>query len=363
MEQQNGNGQARLAKKLAQILAGIERVPRSGYNDFHDYTYATESDVLDHLREKLAKHNVAILPSVADSTEQEIETKNSVQTLATVDVQVTLIDGDSGEERTQIFKGQGMDSGDKAYYKAYAGAMKYWAMKTFLMPTGDDPEGDQRTDQATAARPNPDKISPPEFSRDFEMPFGEHEGEPLRDVPTDYLEWVAEEAYKQYMRTFAERELEEREMDQSGNGHDEQFPDFAGNGSNGSGNDLTINRNDHGSLTRRTLDQLDSVANFYYPGDGMQKLRKRIKRGDYDDIHDVDDATLRKLYKQMQHRVEAMSQLEQDVPDAMLRDTTIREWVENVADQLYETDLDSLNTKEFTAVIEQIRDSVGVQTS
>lgn len=36
--------------------------------------------------------------------------------------------------------GEGMDTGDKAIYKAITGAQKYVLMKTFLIPTGDDPE-------------------------------------------------------------------------------------------------------------------------------------------------------------------------------------------------------------------------------
>ena len=37
--------------------------------------------------------------------------------------------------------GEGMDSGDKAYYKALTGAQKYFYHMTFHSPTGDDPEG------------------------------------------------------------------------------------------------------------------------------------------------------------------------------------------------------------------------------
>ena len=44
-----------LATKLARVLADVRRVPKTGRNDFHKYDYATESDLVDHLRDKLAE--------------------------------------------------------------------------------------------------------------------------------------------------------------------------------------------------------------------------------------------------------------------------------------------------------------------
>ena len=34
-----------LAKKLAEVMAAVERVPKRGRNDFHKYDYATEADI------------------------------------------------------------------------------------------------------------------------------------------------------------------------------------------------------------------------------------------------------------------------------------------------------------------------------
>jgi hypothetical protein len=39
--------------------------------------------------------------------------------------------------------GQGLDSGDKAPYKAMTGALKYALLQSFLLATGDDPEADR----------------------------------------------------------------------------------------------------------------------------------------------------------------------------------------------------------------------------
>ena len=41
-----------------------------------------------------------------------------------------------------IIYGEGIDKGDKALYKAYTGAIKYYLANTFLIATGNEPEND-----------------------------------------------------------------------------------------------------------------------------------------------------------------------------------------------------------------------------
>lgn len=143
-----------LATKLARVLADVRRVPKTGRNDFHKYDYATESDLVDHLRDKLAEQGVAIFPSVTDHTVAPLEGGRG-ELLATVTLDITIIDGESGDEMTTRWVGQGMDKGDKSYYKAYTGAMKYFLMKTFMISTGDDPEDDREQPQQKQRQQSP----------------------------------------------------------------------------------------------------------------------------------------------------------------------------------------------------------------
>jgi hypothetical protein len=76
--------------------------------------------------------------------------KQSVVT--TVVVAFTFADGDTGAMFRSEWAGQGDDPADKGLYKAYTGALKYFLMKTFLIPTGDDPEADTNTDTRSASR-------------------------------------------------------------------------------------------------------------------------------------------------------------------------------------------------------------------
>lgn len=57
-------------------------------------------------------------------------------------LEFSLFDIDTGFYETTCITGEGIDKGDKAGYKAYTGALKYYLANTFMVATGDDPEKD-----------------------------------------------------------------------------------------------------------------------------------------------------------------------------------------------------------------------------
>jgi len=128
-----------LATKLCEIMGELGRVPKHGRNDFHKYDYAMEADVLEMLRAPLAARGVFAYPSVESVT---VEPAPKESFLTTIVVAFTFVDADTGEFLTVKMPGQGTDKGDKGVYKAITGATKYALLKTFLLPTGDDPEND-----------------------------------------------------------------------------------------------------------------------------------------------------------------------------------------------------------------------------
>lgn len=135
-----------LIKKLCQVMAAVERIPKRGVNTYHDYKYVMEADLCDAVRGELASRNVMIFPSMIDSARLPLTEK---QTLTNVVMNYLFVDGDTGETQTIQMHGSGSDAGDKGIYKAITGATKYMLMKTFLIATGDDPEGDAAIDVAT----------------------------------------------------------------------------------------------------------------------------------------------------------------------------------------------------------------------
>lgn len=125
--------------KILQVMKEVEKVPKNGYNQFHKYYYATESDLTESIRPILIDAGLAFFATVLDQKREGEFTK--------VKMEFTLADTETGETLKSIFWGEGQDKGDKGLYKAYTGATKYFLMKTFLIPTGDDPEGDPTVDE------------------------------------------------------------------------------------------------------------------------------------------------------------------------------------------------------------------------
>lgn len=150
-----------LFRKLAEVMGEIGYVEKRGRNDFHKYDYVTEADLVEAVRAKLAERHVALIPSVQAISERPYKTDRGKESVVTtVTIAFAFVDGETGAMYRTEWAGQGDDPADKGLYKAYTGAVKYFLMKTFLIPTGDDPEGDRRTDERsqgrTAAKPQLD---------------------------------------------------------------------------------------------------------------------------------------------------------------------------------------------------------------
>ncbi len=148
---------AKLATKIAAISASVVgRVKKDGHNAFHHYDYATESAIIEAVRDAQVLHRVAIVPSVlaASIAVQPIGDKGEL--LTTLVVGFTIIDGESGEEIYAQYPGAGTDKADKGIYKAVTGATKYFLQKLYQIPTGDDPEKTDKADRPAPRRPPPD---------------------------------------------------------------------------------------------------------------------------------------------------------------------------------------------------------------
>jgi vesicle coat complex subunit len=129
--------------KIGKVMSAVSRVPKNGYNSFHKYNYATESDLTESIRPILFEAGLAYFSSVLEQERDGEFTK--------VKMEFTLADIESGEVLKSTYWGEGQDKGDKGLYKAYTGATKYFLMKTFLIPTGDDPESDHSNDERNAS--------------------------------------------------------------------------------------------------------------------------------------------------------------------------------------------------------------------
>lgn len=159
-----------LVNKLSKIMGGLGMVAKTGYNSHHKYAYVTEADILEHVRQELAKNNIFVFSSVLSSTKEG--------NLTTVLMSYTLVDGDSGEQMTVQSAGQGSDTQDKGIYKAITGANKYFLLKNFMLPTGDDPENDgvspgaPKASKTTEPKQVPSKAASAANAGNFTKPSG-----------------------------------------------------------------------------------------------------------------------------------------------------------------------------------------------
>jgi len=137
-----------LASKIAKVMQAVGYVEKGGTNAAQGYKFVQASAVADKVRAELVKLNISMTPSQIGIVNIGL-TPSGKQSTITLLYTWTLTDGETGETLTFQSVGTGADSGDKAAYKAATGALKYALLTGFLIPTGDDPEADARTDEET----------------------------------------------------------------------------------------------------------------------------------------------------------------------------------------------------------------------
>lgn len=111
---------------------------KGGQNDYDHYSYFSEAQYKELFTELFSKNNLELKFSELEYNTFEGSGKNCNGRMTRLEF--TLIDVDTGFFETTVITGEGMDKGDKAGYKAYTGAVKYYLADTFLVATGDDAE-------------------------------------------------------------------------------------------------------------------------------------------------------------------------------------------------------------------------------
>ena len=111
---------------------------KGGQNDYDHYSYFSEALYKELFTELFSKNNLELKFSELEYNMFEGSGKNCNGRMTRLEF--TLIDVETGFFETTVITGEGMDKGDKAGYKAYTGAVKYYLADTFLVATGDDAE-------------------------------------------------------------------------------------------------------------------------------------------------------------------------------------------------------------------------------
>ena len=133
--------------KILKIMEAVDAVPKRGYNAAQNYKFVMGNDVDEHVRKALVQNKLALITSVKEvkvvpATVPMVNDK-LIGDMTYVLIEFTLTDIESGETIVSEYWGTGKDSGDKAIYKAYTGAVKYFWLKTLMIPSElTDPEID-----------------------------------------------------------------------------------------------------------------------------------------------------------------------------------------------------------------------------
>ena len=115
---------------------GVQK--KGGNNTFDKYTYFTEAQYKALFTELFSQNGLELKFDELEYGTFEGSEKQANGRLPRLEF--TLFDIDTGFGESTAITGEGMDRGDKAGYKAYTGALKYFLANTFMVATGDDPE-------------------------------------------------------------------------------------------------------------------------------------------------------------------------------------------------------------------------------
>lgn len=121
-------------------LAGRGILKRDGTNNFDHYSYFSEAQYKALFTELFSTHGLELRFNEIEYGTFEGSEKQANGRMPRLEF--SLIDCDTGFYESTTITGEGMDKGDKAGYKAYTGALKYYLANTFMVATGDDPEKD-----------------------------------------------------------------------------------------------------------------------------------------------------------------------------------------------------------------------------
>lgn len=113
---------------------------KGGVNEYDKYSYFSEAQYKELFTELFSD---AGLELSFNEVEYNTFTGSEKQANGRMPkLNFILTDVDTGFYEVTTITGEGIDKGDKAGYKAYTGALKYYLANTFMVATGDDPENE-----------------------------------------------------------------------------------------------------------------------------------------------------------------------------------------------------------------------------
>lgn len=123
-----------LYRKISSVMKKVAYLQKDDQVSFGNTKYKaiSEEKVTSAVREALIEEGLVIFPI------EQIHSKEG--TLTSVDVKYKIVDIETGEHEVIVSSGTGADTQDKGVGKAMTYAYKYLLLRTFAIPTGEDPD-------------------------------------------------------------------------------------------------------------------------------------------------------------------------------------------------------------------------------
>lgn len=142
-----------LHQRIIEVMKDVEYLQKDdnvSTGGTGSYKAISEEKVTETIRKSLIKNGITIVPvsithrredDIYDTVDKYNNPKRVYNRLSTVDVvyQITNIDN-IDDKIIAMSSGTGIDSQDKGVGKALTYAYKYLLLRTFAIPTGDDPD-------------------------------------------------------------------------------------------------------------------------------------------------------------------------------------------------------------------------------
>ena len=130
-----------IIEKICNAIKEIGIIPKSGKNNFQNYEYRKHEDIMTAIKPILCKHGLVLYPIYKIiHTSEIIEKKDKHNCHVILSCTYGITDGKSEIKFSGI--GEGIDTGDKAVYKAQTGAIKYALNDLLLIASEADPENE-----------------------------------------------------------------------------------------------------------------------------------------------------------------------------------------------------------------------------
>lgn len=131
-------------EKINAVMKEIEYLTKDDNVEFANIKYKaiSEEKVTTAVRRELVKQGIVILPIEQQSESKElIRTEKSVNMLTSVHTKYRIQNIEDKEDYIEVeSNGSGVDTQDKGVGKAMTYAYKYMLLRTFAIPTGEDPD-------------------------------------------------------------------------------------------------------------------------------------------------------------------------------------------------------------------------------